>query len=149
MPRQITAFSNPLVKQARGLRDKKNRRREGLFLAEGLRILTEARDAGTLPQILFYSDAGHPLLRRLIDETEASGGEAIATTADILHKISGKENPQTVLGVYRAFDTSLEAVTPDFEKIQFWRTPVANCATGECVPYYRWVSDYVGVIGGR
>ena len=50
MPRQITAFSNPLVKQARGLRDKKNRRAEGLFLAEGLRILTEAREAGMLPE---------------------------------------------------------------------------------------------------
>ena len=46
MPRKITAFSNPLVKQARGLRDKKIRRRDGLFLAEGLRILTEAREAG-------------------------------------------------------------------------------------------------------
>ncbi len=110
MPRQVTAFSNPLVKQARGLRDKKNRRREGLFLAEGLRILTEAREAGLLPELLFYSDASHELLRRLIDETEAGGGEAVETTADILHKISGKENPQTVLGVYRAFDTSLERV---------------------------------------
>ncbi len=56
MPRQITAFSNPLVKQVRGLRDKKNRRREGLFLAEGLRILTEAREAGVLPEILFFRD---------------------------------------------------------------------------------------------
>ena len=37
----------------------------------------------------------------------------------------------------------------NFEKIKFWRTPVAQCGTGECVPYYRWVSDYVGVIGGR
>lgn len=39
----------------------------------------------------------------------------------------------------------------DFDKIRFWRTPVANCAQGEgaCVPYYRWVSDYIGVIGGR
>ncbi len=39
----------------------------------------------------------------------------------------------------------------DFEKIRFWTTPVANCAQGEgkCVPYYRWVSDYIGVIGGR
>jgi putative spermidine/putrescine transport system substrate-binding protein len=26
---------------------------------------------------------------------------------------------------------------------------VAQCEQGECVPYYRWVSDYVGVIGGR
>lgn len=38
----------------------------------------------------------------------------------------------------------------DFEKIKFWRTPVSKCASqGECVPYYRWVSDYIGVIGGR
>ncbi len=110
MPRAVTAFSNPLVKQARALRDKKHRRAEGRFLAEGLRILTEAREAGMLPERLFYSDAGHPLLRRLIEETEAAGGEAIETSADILHKISGKDNPQAVLGVYRAFDTGLAGI---------------------------------------
>lgn len=39
----------------------------------------------------------------------------------------------------------------DFERIRFWTTPVADCAQGDdaCVPYYRWVSDYIGVIGGR
>ncbi|MEZ5780005.1 MAG: ABC transporter substrate-binding protein [Paracoccaceae bacterium] len=39
----------------------------------------------------------------------------------------------------------------DFDRIRFWTTPVADCAQGEgaCVPYYRWVSDYIGVIGGR
>lgn len=38
----------------------------------------------------------------------------------------------------------------DFEKVRFWQTPVTNCESqGECVPYYRWVSDYIGVIGGR
>jgi putative spermidine/putrescine transport system substrate-binding protein len=38
----------------------------------------------------------------------------------------------------------------DFEKIKFWKTPVAKCESqGDCVPYYRWVSDYIGVIGGR
>ena len=39
----------------------------------------------------------------------------------------------------------------DFDKIRFWTTPVADCSLGEdtCVPYYRWVSDYIGVIGGR
>jgi RNA methyltransferase, TrmH family len=118
VPRQITAFSNPLVKQARGLRDKKNRRREGLFLAEGLRILTEAREAGVLPELLFFSEATHPLLRTLIEETEAAGGEAVETNADILYKISGKENPQTVLGVYQAFDTELERI--DREAAPLW-----------------------------
>lgn len=39
----------------------------------------------------------------------------------------------------------------DFDRIRFWTTPKANCSQGEgaCVPYYRWVSDYIGVIGGR
>ena len=38
----------------------------------------------------------------------------------------------------------------DFEKIKFWQTPITNCPSQEqCVPYYRWVSDYIGVIGGR
>ncbi|MDE0934224.1 MAG: RNA methyltransferase, partial [Novosphingopyxis baekryungensis] len=43
--RIITGFSNPTVKHIRSLRDKKHRRREGRFLAEGLRILTEALEA--------------------------------------------------------------------------------------------------------
>jgi putative spermidine/putrescine transport system substrate-binding protein len=39
----------------------------------------------------------------------------------------------------------------NFEKIHFWRTPVAKCKSQEagCVPYYRWVSDYIAVLGGR
>lgn len=39
----------------------------------------------------------------------------------------------------------------DFDRIKFWTTPVSKCATqnDQCVPYYRWVSDYIGVIGGR
>jgi RNA methyltransferase, TrmH family len=111
MPRQITAFSNPLVKDVRALREKKGRRRQGMFIAEGLRILTEAREAGRLPAILFYAaGASHPLLESLIGEVEAAHGDVIETNPDILHKLSGKENPQTVLGVYRAFDTALETL---------------------------------------
>jgi len=38
----------------------------------------------------------------------------------------------------------------DFDRVQFWTTPVTQCESQtECVPYYRWVSDYIGVIGGR
>jgi TrmH family RNA methyltransferase len=111
MPRLITAFSNPLVKQVRALRDKKHRRGSGLFIAEGLRILTEAREAGQLPRILFFaSGARHDLLDALIAPVEAAGGDVIETNADILHKLSGKDNPQAVLGVYEVFDTSLERI---------------------------------------
>ena len=37
------------------------------------------------------------------------------------------------------------------EKIKFGRTPEAKCASHAegCVPYSRWVSDYVAIIGGK
>src|SRR6476620_8217529 len=112
MPRQVTAFSNATVKRLRSLRDKKGRRAEGLFLAEGLRILTEARDSGRLPEIVAFSTEGakHPLAAEIIAATEAAGGEAIETTSDILTKMSGKDNPQMLLGAYRAPDTSLQRI---------------------------------------
>jgi putative spermidine/putrescine transport system substrate-binding protein len=38
----------------------------------------------------------------------------------------------------------------EFTRIKFWQTPVSKCESQDtCVPYYRWVSDYIGVIGGR
>ena len=37
----------------------------------------------------------------------------------------------------------------NFSKIWFWRTPEASCAGGECVPYSRWSTDYVAIMGGR
>jgi TrmH family RNA methyltransferase len=111
MPREITAFSNPIVKSARLLREKRHRREQRRFLAEGLRILTEAREAGWLPAELFYAgDDHHPLLDTLIAETEAAGGTAIATTVDILSKLSGKDNPGSVVGVYDEFSTELTTI---------------------------------------
>ncbi|UAK25984.1 TrmH family RNA methyltransferase [Sphingomonas nostoxanthinifaciens] len=112
MPREITAFSNPLIKRVRSLREKRHRRDEGLFLAEGLRILAEAEEAGYWPLHLFFAaeSADHPIVRRLTAGVEARGGEAIETTRDILHKLSGKDNPQVVLGVYRQFATDLATI---------------------------------------
>jgi len=112
MPREITAFSNSLVKRVRSLRDKKHRKAEGLFLAEGLRILTEAREAGRLPHYLFFAadSASHALVIALIDAVEGAGGEAIETSHDILSKLSGKDNPQAVVGVFPEFTAPLDTL---------------------------------------
>jgi RNA methyltransferase, TrmH family len=120
MPRAVTAFSNATVKLLRSLRDKKARRAEGLFLAEGLRILTEARDSGRLPEIVAFSAEGakHKLAAEIIAATEGAGGDAIETTADILSKMSGKDNPQMLLGAYRQPETSLERL--DRAKAPLW-----------------------------
>ena len=37
-----------------------------------------------------------------------------------------------------------------FTEIKFWRTPQGKCALPEgCVPYSRWTSDYIAIMGGR
>lgn len=120
MIRQVTAFSNSTVKLLRSLRDKKARREEGLFLAEGLRILTEARNSGRLPEIVAFSAEGakHPLAAEVIAAVEAAGGDAIETTPDILSKMSGKDNPQMLLGAYRQPDSSLARI--DRTKAPLW-----------------------------
>lgn len=39
----------------------------------------------------------------------------------------------------------------NFDKIAFWRTPTSDCGDGtkNCVPYYRWTTDYIAILGGR
>ncbi len=112
MPREITGFSNPLVKQVRGLRDKKQRRLTGLFLAEGLRILTEAFEAGILPEMIWHApeSGAHPLVAELSEAVEAAGGEVFVTSTDILSKLSGKDNPGAVIGVFREHLTPLTSI---------------------------------------
>jgi len=110
--RLITGFSNPTVKYLRSLREKKHRKREGKFLAEGLRLLTDALACGHVPELLVMSDQRDP--HRLLDDLEkavvANGGEIIETTPEILSKITGKSNPQAVIGVFGEFDTALENI---------------------------------------
>jgi putative spermidine/putrescine transport system substrate-binding protein len=41
----------------------------------------------------------------------------------------------------------------NFDEVSFWKTPTDDCngtaEAGACIPYYRWVTDYLAVIGGR
>lgn len=110
--RTITGFSNPTVKFLRSLREKKHRKAAGAFLAEGLRLLTDARESGHLPRTLVMAEGrqDHPLLAALERDVLAAGGEVIETPADILTKITGKDNPQAVAGVFAEFDTALAAL---------------------------------------
>jgi putative spermidine/putrescine transport system substrate-binding protein len=35
-----------------------------------------------------------------------------------------------------------------FAQVHFWRTPTGTCTQGACVPYSKWVTDYVAIMGG-
>ena len=119
MRRTITGFSNPTVKFLRSLRDKKHRRQEKRFLAEGLRLLTDARTSGKLPETLVMATGreSHPLLAALETDVLATGGEVIEMDEAILAKVTGKDNPQAVAGVFAEFDTRLATIDRSSAKI--------------------------------
>ena len=108
--RRIVSFSNPAIKRLRSLRSRKGRREHGQFLAEGLRLLAEARKAGRLPDTLVLAETRDlsPMLDALEREVAAAGGAVIETTPDILSKVTGKDNPQTVAGAFAEWDTGLD-----------------------------------------
>jgi TrmH family RNA methyltransferase len=117
--RLITGFSNPTVKFLRSLREKKHRKASGKFLAEGLRLLTDARECGHLPEILVMATGRdpHPLLDALEADVLRAGGDVLEMSEDLLAKVSGKDNPQAVAGVFAEFDTSLMAIERNSAKI--------------------------------
>ncbi len=108
--RTITSLANPTVKAVRALHLRKARLESGTFLAEGLKIVAEAVAQGRIPKVLLYSvaAAGHPLLRQAAEVA----GEAIEVSPAILAKISRRDNPQTVLGVFDQTFTALRDLKP-------------------------------------
>ena len=96
--RVITSLANETVKSVRALHLKKAREESGLFLAEGLKIVMEAVDLGIAPVTLLYSAAAssHPALRRAAEIAQLT----IEVSPAVLAKISRRDNPQSVLGVF-------------------------------------------------
>ncbi|KQW72257.1 RNA methyltransferase [Phenylobacterium sp. Root77] len=114
MSRVVTSLTNPTVKAVRGLHLRKERDQSGLFVAEGLKIVTEAVELGHAPRTLMYGkDAeGHPLLKRAIQATLVARGEVIEVTQDILAKVSRRDNPQAVVAVFAQTYAPLTALDP-------------------------------------
>jgi TrmH family RNA methyltransferase len=112
--RAVTSLANPTVKAVRALHLRKAREETGQFLAEGLKIVTEAVELGRAPRILLYGpDAReHPLLRKAAAATSQAGGEVIEVTPAILEKVSRRDNPQMVMGVFAQAFAPLQALEP-------------------------------------
>lgn len=86
----ITSPQNPTLKLIRSLADKKHRQETGLFVAEGPKVLSRARDLGWEPDYLLSTE---PL--------ETWGKAAcLKLDAKTMASISSQANPPTVVGVF-------------------------------------------------
>jgi TrmH family RNA methyltransferase len=112
--RVITSLTNDTVKGVRALHMRKERDLTGTFLAEGLKFIGEALDQGRAPRMLLVGEDArpHPLLDRAKAATLKAGGAIIVVTHAILEKISRRDNPQTVLGVFEQAYAPLDSLNP-------------------------------------
>ena len=110
----IISHSNPKVKQARALRQRKQRDATGLFLVEGLFHIGEAMAARAAIDSLFYAPdlIESDFARQLIDRAAAEGITCYETTAEILASLAEKENPQGVIAVVAQQRVKLADLTP-------------------------------------
>lgn len=101
--KKITSLSNPLVKEIRALQLKKHRDETGLFIAEGQKLVRDAVDGGWIVEMLAYSSASanDPAIGALAAETKAGGGAVLEVSAQVLEKITRRENPQNAVGVFK------------------------------------------------
>ncbi len=113
--RLITSLTNDTVKGVRALHMRKERDATGRFLAEGLKFIGEALDQGRAPRLLLVGEDArpHPILDRAKADTRNGGGEVVTVTHAILEKISRRDNPQTVLGVFDQSFTPLSSLVPE------------------------------------
>ena len=102
-PKVITSLTNDRIKAIRALEMRKVRKETGLFVAEGASLLITARDNGFVPETLVYQagTAASGIARGLVMHALSSGAEVLEVSAAVLSKLASKDNPQTLLGVFR------------------------------------------------
>lgn len=108
-PLVVTSLQNERVKAIRALEMRKERKSTGLFVAEGASILMTARDNGwQLETLVALSHVlGEGVARDLARWVTQSGGDVMAVSTAVLGKLASKDNPQSLLGVFRQRHASL------------------------------------------
>jgi TrmH family RNA methyltransferase len=94
----IASPGNPLIKQARALRQKKARNESGLFLVEGIHHVGEVVEAGWDVESILYSSGvltspfAHDLISRFSFNPQP-------VTAQVMESLADKENPQGIIAL--------------------------------------------------
>jgi TrmH family RNA methyltransferase len=110
----ITSLANPVVKEIRGLALAKNRKESRLFVAEGLKLVADAVEAGWRVRYLVHAArvANEALVERLSTVARARGADIVAVSEAVLGKIARRENPQAVIGVFEQRLTRVSDIRP-------------------------------------
>src|SRR5438874_4293940 len=94
----ISSRANPRVKEIRALRDRKERARLGLFLAEGAPVLTEALRANAEIETLVVAPANlSPAEIAVAQQAAARAGSVLEVTPEVFATVVFREDEQQAL----------------------------------------------------
>ena len=102
---EITSTANPRIKSIKALALKKNRESEKLFLAEGMKLVTDALATGWRVRTLIHSkklfddEKLRSRVEKLATTVRARGGDVLITNDKVLTSITRRDNAQMVVAV--------------------------------------------------
>ncbi|MDY8108116.1 RNA methyltransferase [Fulvimarina sp. 2208YS6-2-32] len=117
--KEVTSTANPIVKDIRALVQKKHRDETGLFLAEGLKLVIDALDAGWEIKTLVVARAAldNALLEKTASRTVALGADLIEANNKVLEAITRRDNPQNAVGVFRKQTVPIAELAPRRDEV--------------------------------
>ncbi|WP_409361321.1 TrmH family RNA methyltransferase [Bartonella heixiaziensis] len=117
--KEITSLSNPIIKNLKALSQKKNRNREGIFMAEGLKLVIDALNLGWKIQTLIFSKnkLGNTAIENTAARTVANGGFVIKASQKVMESLTRRDNPQTVVGIFKQQWQPLEMIKGRIEDV--------------------------------
>lgn len=97
----ITSKQNETIKSMRSLLDSKARASSGLFLAEGLRAVIQAKQSSARIERIVYNpeELVSNLGRQTLQDAEAAGIPLLEVSSEVLDSLARKEKPQGILAV--------------------------------------------------
>ncbi|MBK9016841.1 MAG: RNA methyltransferase [Saprospiraceae bacterium] len=109
--KQITSPQNPLIKNIAVLGAKaRDRREQGLFVAEGLREVELALRSGFVAEVVLFEEAVTPFstIEKLLKNAASQPAELIATNAQVFEKIAYRTGVPNVVAVFKMKNVTLE-----------------------------------------
>ena len=114
MNSHITSLANPLIKQARALRQKKARTQTGLFLVEGIHHVGEAIEARWAVDSILYAPEllTSKYARDLLNEAARLSLRLRPVSAQVIETLADRDNPQGILALVRQKHRDLGDLSP-------------------------------------
>ena len=110
----ITSTSNPKIRLVRGLLAKKSeRKKQHMFVMEGVRLCEESLAAKWQPELILFSESLSDRGKNLISEFQQIGVDTEEVSEALLKSLSDTETPQGILGVCPLQKLSMPT-NPDF-----------------------------------